>query len=261
MASRRELVLSAALLALVAGLPVAASAQSGDTIHACVQRATGLTRIVPPGRACHPFEQLVIWNVTGPQGPAGPQGVAGAVGASGLQGPEGPQGPQGPEGPQGPAGTGGGGTAPAKTVVGQLLIDDLSVDPSPLFSVRVGVRNSGGVVVGGGGGAGKVEFDDIGVLKPVDPLSPKLLLATAQGRHFPMATIQVFGDGGSGSPPILTWELSDVIISSLDFTASGEVPCDAVTLSFAKVCSIYEGLDAMGKSVTVKECWDLKANK
>jgi hypothetical protein len=34
-----------------------------------------------------------------------------------------------------------------------------------------------------------------------------------------------------------------------------------VTLSFAKVCSIYEGSDASGQPAMVKECWDLQANK
>lgn len=259
MSSRRQLMLGAALLALV---PVAAPAQSQDTIHACVQRATGLTRIVKAGQACRAFEHLVIWSVAGPQGPSGPsgpQGVAGPPGVSGPQGNEGPQGPPGPEGPQGPAGPSGGGTL-AKRTVGLLVIEGLSTDPSPLFAVRIGLKNTV-EVFGGGGGAGKVQFEDFGVLKPIDPLSPKLMLACAEGRHFPKATIEIFGDDGASGPPILTWELNDVIVSALDFTAEGEVPSDSVTLNFAKVCSIYEGPDASGKPVEVKACWDVQANK
>lgn len=261
---RRERVPGAWLLAVVSvsGFPVAAaSAQSADTIHACVQRATGLTRIVRPGQSCRPFEDLVVWNVTGPQGAAGPQGAPGSPGPAGGQGPEGPQGPQGPpgmEGPPGPPGAGGGGGAADKTVVGQLLIDELGMDSSSLYAVSFAVTNTG-APIGGGGGAGKAQFQDISVLKPVDALSPKLLLATAQGRVFPKATIEVFG--GSGAPPVLTWELTDVMVSSLGFNAGGEVPCDAVTLGFRKVCSSYEGLDAGGKPVMVKECWDIAQNK
>jgi len=165
------------------------------------------------------------------------------------------------EGPQGPPGAGGGGGTAAKTVVGQLLIDELGMDPSPLYAVSFSVANAGSPIGGGGGGAGKAQFQDMSVLKPVDALSPKLLLSTAQGRVFPKATIEVFGDGGSGAPPVLTWELTEVIVSSLGFNAEGEAPCDAVTLGFRKVCSSYEGLDAGGKPVTVKECWDVEQNK
>lgn len=56
MSSRRELMSGAALLALALGFPVA-SAHAADTIHACVQKHSGDTRIVKPGQPCRPFEQ------------------------------------------------------------------------------------------------------------------------------------------------------------------------------------------------------------
>ncbi len=119
------------LVGAVSILAVYAEAAPPDLIHACVQRRTGVTRIVRAGEACRPFEQLVVWNVVGPQGPAG------------LQGPEGPQGPAGPEGPAGPPGSGGGGGGGASTpqVVGQLLIEGLSSpdEASPIYSVSIGI--------------------------------------------------------------------------------------------------------------------------
>lgn len=259
--SLRRKLLGAALLALVPGFPVAASAQSDGTIHACVKRFSGDTRIVKPGQACRGFEHLVIWNVNGPQGPQGP---AGSPGAPGPAGPEGAQGPQGPEGPQGPAGTGGGGGTPARKYVAQMVIDGLNTpsEPSLLFAVVVGVSNTVGVGgAGGGGGQGKASFQDFSVIKPIDELSPKLMLATANGRHFVKATIDVFGEEGPSSPPVLTWELNDVFVSSLAFAASGDVPSDSVSLSYSKVCSIFTGLDSSGQPANVKECWDIKQNK
>jgi Collagen triple helix repeat (20 copies) len=89
---------------------------SGGQIFACVSSVTGLVRIVAQNATCRLLEQLVVWNVVGPQGPAGVAGPAGAqgpagpqgpTGATGAQGQAGPAGPTGPAGPQGPPGTGG----------------------------------------------------------------------------------------------------------------------------------------------------------
>jgi type VI secretion system secreted protein Hcp len=145
--------------------------------------------------------------------------------------------------------------------VGQIVIDSLNTpdDPSPVFSVNTGVTNAASDPGGGGGGAGKAVFEPFAVLKPIDALSPKLMLATATGKHYAKATIEIFGEGGGGAPPILTWELSDVIVSAFGFTTSGDQPCDTVSLSFAKVCSIFDGVDDKGKPTgKVEECWDLK---
>jgi type VI protein secretion system component Hcp len=162
-------------------------------------------------------------------------------------------------GPEGPAGPPGGGGASGKLVVGQLVIEGLNdaATPSPVFSVAVSVTNAGDPTGGGGGGAGKAVFEPVGVLKPIDALSPKLMLATATGKHYTKATIEVFGEGGSAQPPILTWELSDVIVSAFGFATSGDQPCDTVSLSFRKICSVFEGVDDQGKPLPkVEECFD-----
>jgi type VI protein secretion system component Hcp len=257
--------LSGAVFLVSVGLAPSAESTPSDVIHACVQKATGLTRIVRPGQSCRHHEQLVVWNVSGPQGPAGPSGPPGLQGLQGPQGPMGPMGPEGPQGPQGPAGSGGGSGTPAKQVVGQMVIAGLSspAEPSSVFSVSIGVTNSGSASSGGGGGAGKAEFGPFAVLKPLDALSPKLMLAAANGKHYTKATIEIFGDGGSGAPPILTWELSDVLVSAFAFETSGGAElCDAISFSYAKICSIFEGVDDQGQPTgKVEECYDLKLQK
>ena len=254
-----------ALAAVATPVSSAEAASPSDLIHACVQRGSGHARIVRPGHACRPSEQLVVWNVSGPQGPSGPAGPTGAQGLQGAEGPQGPMGPEGPQGPPGPAGGGGGGGTPAKQVVGQMVIAGLNdpADPSSVFSVSIGVTNSSSASGGGAGGAGKAEFGPFAVLKPIDGLSPKLMLAAANGKHYPKATIEIFGAGGSGTPPILTWELSDVLVSTFTFqTNGGGELCDAISFSYAKVCSIFEGVNDQGKPTgKVEECWDLKLNK
>lgn len=227
-----------------------AGAASSDIIHACVHKRTGDTRIVRSGEACRPSESLVVWNVAGPQGPVGP---------AGPDGPPGPAGPMGPEGPAGPPGAGGGSGASGRQVVGQLVIEGLNDTsaPSPVYSVGISVTNAGDPTGGGGGGAGKALFGPVDVLKPIDALSPKLMLATATGKHYAKATIEIFGEAGGAAPPILSWELTDVLVSAFGFGTSGDQPCDTLSLSFRKICSVFEGVDDQGKPLPrVEECFD-----
>jgi type VI protein secretion system component Hcp len=242
------------------------AANAPSLIHACVKDGSGDARIVRPGTSCHRSEHLVVWNVAGPQGPAGAPGLPGPPGAPGAPGAEGPQGPGGPSGPPGPPGdcaAGGGGSARDPKIIGRITIDGLGKpgEGSSLFSVKIGVKVAGLGGFGSGGGAGKATFEDFELLKPVDSLSPQLLVATATGEHFREATIEIFGEGGPGAPAVLTWELKDVIVSGFDFTVTGEGVADTFTLFYSQVCSVFDGTDDAGKPVHVKECYDVKASK
>jgi lamin tail-like protein/collagen triple helix repeat protein len=117
---RRRVLLAALPLVLVTGVALAAQPggrqASSAVIHACVNKKTGLVRIVA---ACRRGESSMTWNAqgargangapgaAGPQGPAGPAGAAGAAGPKGDAGAQGAAGPAGPAGPQGPAGPAG----------------------------------------------------------------------------------------------------------------------------------------------------------
>ena len=54
---------------------------SGDAVNACVNKKTGLTRIISGKMKCYKSERQVTWNQTGP---TGSQGATGATGASGT---------------------------------------------------------------------------------------------------------------------------------------------------------------------------------
>jgi hypothetical protein len=135
------IAINLSVVALMSSQSVFAAGTS--TINACVNKTTGVVRIVTK---CTSKEKVITWNQTGvagskgdtgdtgskgdtgsmgPQGltgPAGPQGVQGPLGLQGVQGPTGaqgftgpqglqglvgPMGPQGPQGIQGPAGSSG----------------------------------------------------------------------------------------------------------------------------------------------------------
>ena len=117
-AIRRRLTYAnvAATVALFAALcsgAYAALKPGGHVFHGCVDRGTGVLRVVSSARAClgpHqvtrgsqrvrvPGEYAITWNQAGPPGAQGTQGSSGAGGPTGPSGPQGVQGQTGPPGP------------------------------------------------------------------------------------------------------------------------------------------------------------------
>lgn len=68
-------------LSLVLLLLFGSRALAAEQISACVNPA-GQMRLVADGVSCRPQEELVTWNVQGPEGPEGPQGPQGPEGAA-----------------------------------------------------------------------------------------------------------------------------------------------------------------------------------
>ncbi|MDH5264671.1 MAG: hypothetical protein OEX21_07980 [Betaproteobacteria bacterium] len=114
--------ISSTVVAGMAALSLLAPAVAGadaSTITACVKNDGAMYLIGERFRRadCRANDQLISWNVAGPQGPQGTAGATGAAGPQGQTGPQGPagapgapgavgaQGPAGATGPQGPAGT------------------------------------------------------------------------------------------------------------------------------------------------------------
>ena len=111
---RRRVLLAALPLVLVTGVALAAEpgarTPTSAVIHACVNKRTGVVRIVGASARCRRGESAIAWNgqgvrgAAGEPGAAGPQGPAGPAGAKGDTGKAGPAGAVGPAGPAGPAG-------------------------------------------------------------------------------------------------------------------------------------------------------------
>ena len=94
-------VLGAALSVIVGMATIGAA--TAQQIYACVN-SSGVSKLVAANTSCGVKENLVVWNITGPQGPLGPVGPTGPQGPAGAAGPVGPVGAPGPIGPQGPTG-------------------------------------------------------------------------------------------------------------------------------------------------------------
>src|SRR5262245_59344615 len=83
-------ILTAALAAGVAAGAVtyvrAQTSPPAQVLRACVNQSSGQMQLVQNGAGCKPNEQLVTWNVTGPQGPKGDKGDPGQPGLKGDPG-------------------------------------------------------------------------------------------------------------------------------------------------------------------------------
>jgi hypothetical protein len=69
------------LIALVGGGTWAlANEMSGEVVQVCVDRESGLVRVVGTSDECSKKETPLAWNIQGPVGPQGPQGEPGVLG-------------------------------------------------------------------------------------------------------------------------------------------------------------------------------------
>ena len=93
-----------------AGVAYASIPDSSGAFHGCVNKATGVLRVIDPSKNQQCLttgvlaETAITWNQTGPQGAVGPQGATGAQGPAGPTGATGATGAQGLPGAQGAQG-------------------------------------------------------------------------------------------------------------------------------------------------------------
>ncbi len=144
-------------------------------------------------------------------------------------------------GAAGPAG------AAAPKSIGTLVIEDLSPQPSPIFTFAVSAANSAGT---GGAGAGKLVISKFALTKPVDALSPKLLHQLANGETVPQAQIELQAAKGV-RPAAVTIIVYDVHITTDAVSDGGET----VEMAFGKIREIAHTADG-----DVETCWDLTQN-
>ena len=142
-------------------------------------------------------------------------------------------------------------------------IDAKHKDEVEVLSWSWGVSQSRSVTGGGGGGAGKASFNDLNFTHYVDRASPILLSACATGSHIKEASITV-RKAGKGQQEFLIIKMSDVIITSVSPSGSGDAAATAesVALQFAKVALEYRPQKADGSlDAGVFFKYDIKAQK
>jgi hypothetical protein len=248
---------AAALIAVAAAgggaaLAVASVPDSSGEIHACVQELNGtpLTnagniRIIDP--SANPAQTCL----------AAPAGGTGEVPISwnqvGLQGPAGSTGATGAQGPPGRVITIAGQTftlsnGRTATVTREPAIAPLRINPKGPTVATLTLGTGAGAItsnvlgygfVGPGGassttgaGAGKVAFKEFSITKTQDSASSKLFQACVTGQHYKSATLYIRKSGGTQA---ITYDLTNVLISSFQTTSGGERPVESLSLNFTKI--------------------------
>jgi type VI secretion system secreted protein Hcp len=134
-------------------------------------------------------------------------------------------------------------------------------DEIDVLSWSWGASQSGTMAFGGGGGAGKVNFQDISVMKRFDKSSPNLWQSCASGKHIAKATLYC-RKAGEKQQEYLTITFTDLLVSSVQVSASSEEPTESLSLNFSKAEMEYKPQDAKGTLLGgVKFGWDLKKNE
>ena len=96
-----------------------------------------------------------------------------------------------------------------------------------------------------GSGAGKVSLSDLNIMIEFDKAVPKLMQGLTKGTHYDTATLSAV-KAGAGNANYMTLELTEVFISSLQFSASGDVPTVSVSFTYKSLQLDYFAQDKEG---------------
>jgi type VI secretion system secreted protein Hcp len=133
-------------------------------------------------------------------------------------------------------------------------------DQVRLHSYSWGGSQTTSVSGAGGSGAGKVNLQDLSIMKDFDKASPKLLTAMTKGTHIAKGTLTAVKAGDNGD--FLKIEFTEMFVTSLQVSASSEVPMESVSFSYNTADLTYKSQDDKGKLVTAGTWkYDLKQNK
>lgn len=120
-------------------------------------------------------------------------------------------------------------------------------DEIQVLSWSWGMSQMGTTHRGTGGGAGKVDVQDMTIVKYVDTASPNVTMACCNGKHFPEAKLTL---RKAGETPLdyLTITMTDLIVTSVSYGGSSgdENVVENVTLNFAKFKTSYQPQDNKG---------------
>ncbi len=113
----------------------------------------------------------------------------------------------------------------------------------------------------GGSGAGKASLSDVSVMAYFDKATPKFFKALCKGDHIATGTLTAIKAGGDGNP-YLKVDFEELFVTSLQISASSEIPTISVSFSYNSIKIDYSTQDEKGNmksSGAVK--FETKANK
>jgi type VI secretion system secreted protein Hcp len=113
-----------------------------------------------------------------------------------------------------------------------------------------------------GSGSGKVDINDISIVKVIDKASPTLMLACANGKHITKGKLTV-RKAGENPLDYLTIDLENIFVSSYNTNGvnSADVPTESISLNFVKVkLEYWTQTDKGAKGENANFSWDIAQN-
>ncbi|HLQ19880.1 MAG TPA: type VI secretion system tube protein Hcp [Tabrizicola sp.] len=127
-------------------------------------------------------------------------------------------------------------------------------------SLQWGASRAIGAFTSGIRETSRPNFSEVVFSKTVDISTNDIVGAMTKGKSLATVMISFVRDDGEDGFTYLTYELTDVFISSYSVSSAGETPMESVALNFAKIKSVYKKLasDHSGAGENEFE-YDLKA--
>jgi type VI secretion system secreted protein Hcp len=140
-------------------------------------------------------------------------------------------------------------------------VDDKHKNEIQILSWSWGASNVSSVAGTGGSGAGKVDLSDISFMLHFDKSSPKFFKSCCAGAHIPTGTLTATKAGSDGKP-YLKVDFKELFVTSLQFSAAGEVPAVSLSFSYDEIKIDYSAQDEKGNvASTGPVTFNLKQNK
>ena len=134
-------------------------------------------------------------------------------------------------------------------------------DEIQLLSFSWGGSQVTSVAGTGGSGAGKVDLSDLSIMKHLDKSSSQVFKAMISGTHIKTGTLTAVKAGANGKP-FLKLSLEELFVTSLQTSASSEVPTESVSFSYNKIKYEYWTQNDQGVlTATGAVTYNLKENK
>lgn len=85
-----------------------------------------------------------------------------------------------------------------------------------------------------GSGAGKVDLAELSIMKHLDKASSQVFKALISGTHIKTGVLSAV-KAGAGGKPFLKLSLEELFVTSLQTSASSELPTESVSFSYNKI--------------------------
>lgn len=139
--------------------------------------------------------------------------------------------------------------------------DDKHKNEIQVLSWSWGASNISSVAGTGGSGAGKVDMSDVSMMLNFDKSTPKFFKSISAGSHIATGTLSAIKAGSDGKP-YLKVDFKEIFVTSLQMSASSEVPAVSLSFTYDEIKIDYSAQDEKGNiASTGPVTFNTKQNK